>query len=72
MLIILIILIASLALMKIRAYGSKALHAIVNLRGVSKKLNKYIVFTMQTYKKLIKNLLTENRMSYSSRDIPAR
>ena len=26
--------------------------AIINLRGVSKKLNKYIVFTMQTYKKL--------------------
>ena len=28
--------------------------AIVNLRGVSTKLNKYIVFTMQTYKKLIR------------------
>ena len=27
--------------------------AIINLRGVSTKLNKYIVFTMQTYKKLI-------------------
>ena len=27
--------------------------AIMNLRGVSTKLNKYIVFTMQTYKKLI-------------------
>ena len=26
---------------------------IVYLRGVSTKLNKYIVFTMQTYKKLI-------------------
>ena len=26
--------------------------AIVNLRGVSTNLNKYIVFTMQTYKKL--------------------
>ena len=25
----------------------------INLRGVSTKLNKYIVFTMQTYKKLI-------------------
>ena len=25
---------------------------IINLRGVSTKLNKYIVFTMQTYKKL--------------------
>ena len=27
--------------------------AIINLRGVSTKLSKYIVFTMQTYKKLI-------------------
>ena len=27
--------------------------AIINLRRVSTKLNKYIVFTMQTYKKLI-------------------
>ena len=27
--------------------------AIINVRGVSTKLNKYIVFTMQTYKKLI-------------------
>ena len=26
--------------------------AMINLRGVSTKLNKYIVFTMQTYKKL--------------------
>ena len=26
--------------------------AILNLRGVSTKLNKYIVFSMQTYKKL--------------------
>ena len=26
--------------------------AIINLRGVSTKLSKYIVFTMQTYKKL--------------------
>ena len=26
--------------------------AIINLRGVSTKPNKYIVFTMQTYKKL--------------------
>ena len=26
--------------------------AIINLRGVSTKLIKYIVFTMQTYKKL--------------------
>ena len=26
--------------------------AIINLRGISTKLNKYIVFTMQTYKKL--------------------
>ena len=27
--------------------------AIINLRDVSTKLNKYIVFTMQTYKELI-------------------
>ena len=27
--------------------------SIINLRGVSTKLNKYIVFTMQTYKELI-------------------
>ena len=27
--------------------------AIINLRGVSTKLNKYTVFTMQTYKELI-------------------
>ena len=27
--------------------------AMINLRGVSTKLNKYIVFAMQTYKKLI-------------------
>ena len=27
--------------------------AIINLRGVSTKLNNYIVFTMQTYKRLI-------------------
>ena len=27
--------------------------AIINLRGVSTKLKKHIVFTMQTYKKLI-------------------
>ena len=34
--------------------------AIINLRGVSTKLNKYIVFTMQTYKKLnIKFVLTK-------------
>ena len=32
--------------------------AIINLRGVSTILNKYIVFTMQTYKKLVPNLLT--------------
>ena len=31
--------------------------AIINLRGVSTKLNKYIVFTMQTYKKLIVYIL---------------
>ena len=27
--------------------------AIINLRGVSTKLNKYIIFTMQMYKELI-------------------
>ena len=27
--------------------------AVIDLRGVSTKLNKYIVFTMQTYKELI-------------------
>ena len=31
--------------------------AIINLRGVSTKLIKYIVFTMQTYKKRIKLML---------------
>ena len=31
--------------------------AIINLRGVSTKLNKYIVFTMQTYKKLNYNYI---------------
>ena len=31
----------------------KFIIAIINLRGVSTKLNKYIVFTMKTYKKLI-------------------
>ena len=35
----------------------KFIIAIINLRGVSTKLNKYIVFTMQTYKKLIKEKL---------------
>ena len=33
--------------------------AIINLRGVSTKLNKYIVFTMQTYKKLMSPSLIE-------------
>ena len=31
--------------------------AIINLRGVSTKLNKYIVFTMQTYKKLMLEII---------------
>ena len=31
--------------------------AIINLRGVSTKLNKYIVFTMQTYRKLTINIV---------------
>ena len=34
--------------------------AIINLRGVSTKLNKYIVFTMQTYKKLITKLFLQH------------
>ena len=34
--------------------------AIINLRGVSTKLNKYIVFTMQTYKKLKKRHCLNN------------
>ena len=47
---------ALLALMKIRAYGSK--FAIINLRGVS-TVTIYVIllFTMQTYKELIKNRL---------------
>lgn len=32
--------------------------AIINLRDVSTKLNKYIVFTMQTYKELITRSLS--------------
>ena len=35
----------------------KFIVAIINLRGVFTKLNKYIVFTMQTYKKLIIKVL---------------
>ena len=31
--------------------------AIINLRGVSTKLNKYIVLTMQTYKKLMNEMV---------------
>ena len=34
--------------------------AIINLRGVSTKLNKYIVFTMQTYKKFKANIFIED------------
>ena len=37
--------------------------AIINLRGVSTKLNKYIVFTMQTYKKL-----SSIKLSYYNRN----
>ena len=36
--------------------------AIINLRGVSTKLSKYIVFTMQTYKKLIQLYVTRKRL----------
>ena len=38
--------------------------AIINLRGVSTKLNKYIVFTMQTYKKLNKFVLCHKLYYY--------
>ena len=38
--------------------------AIINLRGVSTKLNKYIVFTMQTYKKLNVHDNYKGRSSY--------
>ena len=39
-------------IMKIRSSLRIESSAIINLGGVSTKLNKYIVFTMQTYKKL--------------------
>ena len=35
----------------------KFIVAIINLRGVSTKLNKYIVFTVQTYKKHVTKYL---------------
>ena len=38
--------------------------AIINLRGVSTKLSKYIVFTMQTYKKLITKLYNVEQQQY--------
>ena len=38
--------------------------AIINLRGVSTKLNKYIIFTMQTYKELIIDKSDRNFMNY--------
>ena len=41
----------------------KFIIAIINLCGVSTKLNKYIVFTMQTYKKLIKLSVVGNCIS---------
>ena len=37
--------------------------AIINLRDVSTKLNKYIIFTMQTYKKLILTLFILDEVS---------
>ena len=37
--------------------------AIINLRGISTKLNKYIVFPMQTYKKLIDEYCSINSCS---------
>ena len=39
--------------------------AIINLRDVSTKLNKYIVFTMQTYKKLNMIHLSLSKCVYS-------
>ena len=39
--------------------------AIINLRGVPTKLNKYIVFTMQTYKKLIEERLFTLNVKFS-------
>ena len=54
--------IAELSIRKLGSYGLKDLtdrkilriesSAIISLHGVSTKLNKYIVFTMQTYKEL--------------------
>ena len=43
--------------------------AIINLRGVSTKLNKYIVFTMQTYKKLITELYMESIRIHRLKDL---
>ena len=45
--------------------------AIINLRGVSTKLNKYVIFTMQTYKELIQDVLKmpKSKISFNS-DIP--
>ena len=37
----------------------------INLRGVSTKLNKYIVFTMQTYKKLNCEIHEDKRHFFS-------
>ena len=42
--------------------------AIINLRGVSTKLNKYIVFTMQTNKELI-NLKLEKMKLKSAKEV---
>ena len=39
--------------------------AIINLRGVSTKLNKYIVFTMQTYKKLKVRLTITEKLKHT-------
>ena len=40
--------------------------AIINLRGVSTKLNKYIVFTMQTYKKLRTTFIQHAMQAYKN------
>ena len=54
---ILILIVNILYLLSFVETPRKFIIAIINLRGVSTKLNKYIVFTMQTYKKLIVNIL---------------
>ena len=47
-------------------FSNFALHVII---GVSTKLNKYIVFTMQTYKKLIKDKFAEREIKACPRGL---